>query len=251
MFNVIILAGKQPIRDIQDSRNKALIEINGKPMIEYVVEAVRNVRAAGKIAVIGPKEEIENILKGKVWAIIDSNESLFNNVIRGASLLKDDRFVLVTTCDIPMISKEAIEDFISQCERSKADFCYPIVEKEINNEKFPGMERTYVKTKEGIFTGGNLILVNPKIIEKGKCIGERLFKARKNHLRMAWVLGVGLIVKLFAGTLSIEDVEKRFLKVTGINGKAIISAYPELSNDIDKESDLNFARRYLFPQSLT
>lgn len=250
MFNIIILAGKQQIKDIQDPRNKALIEINGKPMIEYVIEAIGNVRAAGKIAVIGPKEEIEGILKGKVWAIVDSNESIIGNVIRGADLFKDDRFVLVTTCDIPMISKEAIEDFISQSERSRADFCYPIVEKAINDEKFPGIERTYVKMKEGVFTGGNLILVNPKVLGKGKRIGERLFKARKNPLRMAWILGFALNLRLLTGTLSIEDVEKRFLKVTGINGKAIISNYPELSNDVDKESDLNFARRYLFPQSL-
>jgi len=245
MLNAIILAGAQAIKGRNDSGNKALYCINGKAMIEYVIDAVRKADGIGKIVVVGPKAQLQEILYGKADAIIDSDGSVMDNVMAGVRYCGYDNDVLICTSDIPLITPEAINDFIAKSKAEGADFCYPIVEKQVNERKFPGIERTYVKIKEGRFTGGNIFYVNPRVIEKGFRMADRLIKSRKNPVKVARILSLDFMIRLLLGNLTISGAEKKFSKITNIRAKAIISEYPELGNDVDKPSDLAIVEAHL------
>ena len=56
---------------------------------------------------------------------------------------------------------------------SRADLCYPIV-KGTKGCQYPDMERTYVKLKEGKYTGGNVFVI-PKLFRKIMNLGIGLF----------------------------------------------------------------------------
>lgn len=248
MVNIIILAGEQAIKGLEDSGNKALYKINGKMMIEYVIDAVKMSSKVKKVIVIGPHDKLERHLSGKVDAVIDSRGTVMDSLAAGIEYLNRGNTgenILICSCDMPFITTEAIDDFISRAERLDVDLCYPIVEKSLNLSKYPDMKRTYLKMKEGSFTGGNVFYMNPGILEKCFVLADRLVEARKNPLKMARILGFTFMIRLITGTLTISAVERKVHRLLGIKAKAVISAYPEIGQDIDKYSDLSAALNYL------
>ena len=249
MLNAIILAGEQKIlssNDISgDISNKALLRINERAMVEYVVDVIRKVNLIDRIVVVGPVAELNKIIGDRVDAVIEDTGEIMQNVTAGIKSLNSDEFVLVATSDIPMISVEAVEDFIKRSIETKVDFCYPIIEKKYNDDKFPGIRRTYTRMREGNFTGGNIFYVSPSIALENVQLAQKFIAARKNPLRMARILGLRFVFQLAVGTLTIRKVEEKFSEIFGIKAKAIISSYPEVGNDVDKPEDLVFAMAYL------
>ena len=114
MVDVIILAGEQLIKGLENAGNKALYLINRKMMIEYVIDAVKAAEGIKRIVVVGPKDKLSRHLYGKVDAVIDSGGNVIENVMAGIRYLKPRENILICSCDIPLITTEAINDFISR-----------------------------------------------------------------------------------------------------------------------------------------
>ncbi len=225
--------------------NKALIKLKDKYMIEYVIDVLRKCSSIDKIAVIGPVNKLEDIVGSKAEYIIEGTDSIVDNILLGLKCFPDNEEVLISTSDIPMITVEAIEDFIKQSKARNADLCYSIVDKRINDEKYPGIRRTYARLREGKFTGGNIFLFHPRATDKCKDFVEKMLEYRKSPAKMAKVLGFGFLLKLVLGLLSIKAAEKKCGRLLGIKGAAIISQYPEIGNDVDKISDVEYVEKYL------
>lgn len=245
MLDVIILAGKESAGKGDSPESKALLEINGKPMIRYIVDALKQVKHIGRVVAIGPKEGLDKCLQGEIDVIPDTGRGIMDNVMSGIKYLDARDGLLVCACDIPFITPEAVNDFIEKAIRDKADLCYPIVEKSISIAKFPNLERTYVRIKEGCFTGGNIFYVNPFVAQKCFKTAEKLLRVRKKPLKMARILSLSFILGLVTGRLGLESIERKFSLIMDINAKAIISEYPEISCDIDKAGDAIVAAVYL------
>jgi hypothetical protein len=110
--------------------------------------------------------------------------------------------------------------------------------------EFPGVERTYVRLKEGTFTGGNITLFNPAKWEQCEELVKSLIRFRKKPLKTAKLLGFKFLLGLLLGTLPINKVEERFGSLLQIDAAAISVNYPEIGNDVDKPSDLEMVKRY-------
>lgn len=251
-YDAVILAGGEnssELKKLAPYDNEALIIIGKYPMIYYVYKALRASTAIDKIVVSGPKEALRNILpKDEKLFFVDGGDNAIDTFSNGVSFLKEQVIsekVLAVPTDIPFITTEAIDDFLRRCEQSQDDFYYPITTKEVNEEKFPYVVRTYVKLKEGTFTGGNLFLIRTELIDYGLEMGKKLVLRRKNPLAMAKLFGFGLVWQYLLRQLSIRAAEKRFYKVLSIRGKGIISPYAEVGVDVDKPSDLQLANSFL------
>ncbi|TYQ14812.1 UNVERIFIED_CONTAM: Molybdopterin-guanine dinucleotide biosynthesis protein A [Acetivibrio alkalicellulosi] len=245
MLNTVILAGSQSDESWSGYKNKCLININGKALIDYVIEALKKSNDIGKIVVVGPLEDLDSYLNGKVNDIIDSKGSIVQNLIKGIKYFGTDEHLLVCTSDIPLITPEAINDFILKAKELEADFCYPVIEKTVNNKMFPEVERTFVKIKEGSFTGGNIFHMKPAVIETSVPLIEKLMDSRKNPFKMARLFGLGFFIKLLTGRLSIAIAEKKIFDILNVKAKCIISQYPEIGNDVDKLSDIIVVNAHL------
>lgn len=251
-YDAVILAGGEnnsELKKIAPYDNEALIIIGKYPMIYYVYSALRATQCINNIVVSGPVEALRSILpKEDKLYFVEGGDNAVESFSHAVNLLNDTGIsskVLAVPTDIPFITPDAIRDFLGCCEKSEADFYYPITSKEVNDNKYPGVIRTYVRLKDGIFTGGNLFLLRSQIIPVCLDIGAKLIQRRKNPLAMAKLFGLGLVWKYLIGQLSIQMAEKRFNKVVGIRGKGIISKYAEVGVDVDKPEDLRLAQHYL------
>ncbi|MFA7077514.1 MAG: nucleotidyltransferase family protein [Syntrophomonas sp.] len=251
-YDAVILAGGEnssELKKIAPYDNEALIIIGKYPMIYYVYSALRGTPNIKNIVVSGPVEALRSILpRDDSLFFVEGGENAIESFAHAVGFLSGREIspkVLAVPTDVPFLTPEAIGDFLISCETSEADFYYPVTRKEVNEQKYPGVVRTYVKLKDGIFTGGNLFLVRSEIIPACLDIGLQLISRRKNPMAIAKLFGFGLVWKYLAGRLSIQMAEKRFHKVVGIRGKGIISPYAEVGVDVDKPDDLLMAQQYL------
>ena len=140
---------------------KGLVPVAGKPMVEWVVDALRAAELVEQIAVVVPTAENLGAWVNKADKIVVSDGRFVDNGIAGVNSFRNDRCVLVTTGDLPALTPEAVDDFVTQSLERDADFSYPLVRKEDMLEQFPGSERTFVKIAGGRVTGGNMMVLSP------------------------------------------------------------------------------------------
>jgi GTP:adenosylcobinamide-phosphate guanylyltransferase len=239
-MNAVIVAGSTKEDRLPD---KAFVRLKGKFMISYVIEALRKCEKIEKIAVVGDPEKLKQV-EG-IDLVIPQSDNMMDNILRGIQPFKNDRRVIILTCDIPFLTGEAVCDFIEKAEQTGADLCYPIIRREDNLKKFPDAKRTYARVKEGVFTGGNIFYINPNVIDRLVGEAKKFIAYRKKPWKLGKLLGAKILFLFLIGRLSISHIEKKVEEVFGIKGKAIISPYPEIGNDVDKEEDIKMAMKYL------
>lgn len=241
MVNAVILAGDKG----ENGESKASMTIASRYMIEYVISSLRESGCIGLIYVVGQeklKDKVGNLVDG--W--IEAGEGIMDNIRRGVEVMGDlETPCIIATSDIPMVKGEAIRDFVEKCQVKSIDFGYPIIDKKLNDQKYPDVKRTYVKMKEGTYTGGNIVYFNPKIVENCTRKAEQLIEYRKNPLKMGRVLGFTFLIRLAIGNLTISKVQDKIEKMFNIKGEAILTEYPEIGNDVDKPSDVEFVNKHM------
>lgn len=245
MVDALILAGGESSEGLSKLSNEpyeALICIAGKPMVTFVAEALAASQLVQRIFIIGPAVELSRCRFPENSTIIQGGLSLQETIKIGMSAVNQEEKTLVVTCDIPLLTEQAVKHFLESCKQVAADLYYPVVEKMISERDYPGNERTYVKFKEGLFTGGNIFLVNPKIVQSCLQQANYLLENRKKPLKLCRFLGFAFVVRFFFGQLCLHAVEERASKLLHIRGAVIQSPFAEVGMDVDKPSDLELVR---------
>lgn len=249
--DALVLAGAPNtgfLSGASDEPYEALIRVAGRPMVEYVLAALRATRKVGRIVVVGPVPELQTALAGfppGVLEFVQSGGAIVENLKRGMERLSPRGRVLMVTSDVPFLSARSVEDFLERTTSRNAALYYPIIHRETAEKRFPGVLRTYVTLKEGAFTGGNVILLEPELIERCEPLIRRAVDARKSAWKLARLLGPLFIVKLALKRLSLADIESKLAKVLGFQGAAVVTDHAEIGVDVDKPCDLELARRLL------
>ncbi|HOO96322.1 MAG TPA: NTP transferase domain-containing protein [Caldisericia bacterium] len=224
-------------------KNKGMLEIAGKPMITFTIDALKATEGIENITLIGDNYSDE--ITSSVTRCLPDSGTLSGN-IEQAFRSGDSEYVLITTSDIPLVTADTFNGVLKSLFECEKDLSLPVITKEDTENKFPGTKRTYAKLKEGKVKVGNVFLLKRSSYEKIRPIVEETAKRRKSVLKQALQLGVGFLLRLiFVKNVSIPELEKRVEKILGISVQAPILPYPELGVDVDKISDLEFCRNLM------
>lgn len=249
MYDAIILAGgenKKQFLGLSSQHYEALIEIAGQPMVTFVAKALAASGAVNRILVIGPEAALRQCAFPPQVSLLAGGSTMMETIQIGIAALGHQQKVLIATADIPLLTAEAVNDFLDQCSRMDADFYYPIISQEKNEQSYPSTRRTYVRLREGTFTGGNIFLVNPDVVSRSLPVANRIIENRKKPLTLCSILGWSFVIKFLTRTLSIAEVEARVSELLKLRGAVIHSQFPELGIDVDKPSDLVLVRAAIF-----
>jgi len=230
-------------------RIKGLVPIAGKPMIEWVVEALRGAETIDQIAVVVPCADNLGEWVKLVDHVVVSDASFIDNALAGFSAFEGNRPVLAATGDLPALTAAAVDDFVSRSLEAGAQFSYPLVSAEEMEAQFPGSQRTYVKVSGGKVTGGNMMVLAPEVVRRNRGLGQRLFDARKSPVAMARVIGVPFIFKYVTGRLRVDDVERKMEQLLGVRCVAVYTTFASIGADVDKPIDVVVAERVLYARS--
>lgn len=242
--DAVVLAGAPntgQLQEVNSEKWEATIPIYGKPMVNYVIEALQSSARVAKVVVVGP-QDIADVISDKV-SLVEAGDSLTENIFRALGVLEKKNKVLLVTSDIPFIHPEAIDDFVSRCSELHGDIYYPLISREANQAVYPETVRTYFTLKEGSFTGGNVLLASSEAISNSRWIMDKLFLERKKPWRIIKMLGVLFVLKFISKQLTLRELEQRASEILGYAGILIISPYPEIGTDVDKPTDLQLAEK--------
>jgi GTP:adenosylcobinamide-phosphate guanylyltransferase len=231
----VVLGGGQAHDDLAAQFNvavKALVPLNGEPMAAPVL---RTLRAGGVqcIVYVGPTTpQLEPLIDIAVTA----KGTMLENLRAGLAEIGSAARVLVATADIPLLTPEALSDVL---ERDPGvGLVYPVVSKAAAERAFPGGKRTYARVAEGTFTGGNLFLLEPGLVDAFLPRLEFILDNRKNVPRLASMFGFWALIKLALGTLTIGELEHTVSKILKVPARALITLHAEIGFDVDKLEDL-------------
>ena len=211
---------------------KALAMIAGQPMAAHVLRALRS-GGVERIVYVGP---VTPTLEELIDTHIAARGTMLENLQAGLIAIGDAKRVLVATADIPLLTSAAVRDVLAR--DSGAGLVYPVIDMLDSQAMFPGGKRTSAKLKEGRFTGGNLFLLEPRLVGDFLPRLEFVLQNRKNVLRLAGMFGLGALVKLALGTLSIAELEGNVSRILGVPARALITKYAEIGFDVDKFEDI-------------
>lgn len=247
VVDVVLLAGAPAGPELSPAAPKmsrAMIPLGDKTMLQWVVDALRGANSIGRIIAVG------DVAADGLDLVIEPGDNLIVNIRHGIKAASSGGVVLVVCSDIPMLSSEAVEDFLCRAP-ADVELAYPIIRKE-DCAKHPELKRTYLKTGDGEFTGGNMMLLSSEFVDRNYSAIQRAYEARKRPIQLACMIGLGVLVRLlvariFPGALRIFMLEKAAAKMLGGKVAAVVSAYPEIGEDVDKASDLNAVLEILRP----
>ncbi|HIU64628.1 MAG TPA: nucleotidyltransferase family protein [Candidatus Avacidaminococcus intestinavium] len=246
-FEVIILAGGNCkwLEMMGLNSCKAMAQLGGKPLISYMIEALQKSAFIAGITIVGPREALQALNCSNEVKIVDAaGGSMLDNALTALQATKVSGEVLFVTDDIPLLTTEAVEDFLQRTQGEVADVFYPIISQDSCLQQFPRVKRTLVKLKDGIFTGGNIFLVQSSVVASCKAGAEEVFARRKAPVALCKWLGWSFVLKFLLRRLTVADIEERVSVLLGFKGKAIITEYAEIGMDIDKESDWVFVSEH-------
>lgn len=247
MYNAIILAGgKTPwLKEAVGTNIRALAPLNGRRMIEYIIDALDKSGKIDQIIVAADASEWEGaVLPQRAKLVAVKSKSMPETALAAAKTLPSSGKILFVCDDIPLLTAASLKDFLEQAEQTTADAHYPIIPEADCVRTFPGAKRTYVKLVDGKFTGGNIMLLEAGKMASCMAKAQDIFARRKKPWQLCSWLGFVFILKFLLKRLTINDIEKRVTKLLGFQGKAIITHYPEIGMDVDKEADWQLMQQY-------
>ncbi len=245
-IDVIVLAGGDASQIMPSLEGpKSLIKIAGRPMISYVMDALGQSNGLEEIVVALPAGTEPEAFAGLGARLITQTQGVVDAIDKAIGELGPDGYILVVSSDAPMISARAVNDFLSACAASNAEIYYSVIPKDLTEKEFPGTRRTYIRLRDGTFTGGNVHLASKAAFLRTKGLGEQIFNKRKSPFGLVRLLGFGFVLKFLLGRLTIESLEAGAGRALGAKVKAVVTSFPELGVDVDKLEDLRIAEAHL------
>lgn len=242
--SVLILAGQRegvvdPLCEAAGVTRKAIIPINGTPMIDYVLSALTAAKLKMPFHVSGFGADYDKRL-------IQSPSAPGPAGSAHAALTAGISFpCLVTTADHPLLTKDMLDIFITKSQESGKDFCVGFAQKSIIQPAYPDVKRTYWNFSDKPVSGCNLFYIAN---ENGLAVIEFWKQAqhlRKQPIKLARTVAWGLLFKYLRGRLTLMEAFAYVSKRLNITAAPILIPIAEAAIDVDKPSDKELVERIL------
>ncbi|MBK9232512.1 MAG: nucleotidyltransferase family protein [Anaerolineae bacterium] len=250
-IDVIVTAGYSEgkpdlLAEYTGSPRKALAPLAGKPMVWHVVHALRAAPSIRDIIVMGIAPE-EGVDLGTPVTFVRNQLGLLDNVYAGLDTVlrqhPDAIMTLVASGDIPLLTSDMVEWFVATCRQSEHDVYYSVVPKAVMETAFPTSKRSYIRFREGPHCGGDLFMVRLAAAHRSESLVRAALDRRKSAWRQALLMGVGTLLKLAVGRLSLPDAERVATRIFQVRGRAVVAPYAAIGMDVDKPFQYDIVRQ--------
>ena len=249
-MDAVITAGgipdsEDPLYEYTQGESKALLEIAGKPMVQWVLDAVCGSEKIDQIVMVGLEPDC-GVTCDKPMTYIPNQGGMLDNVrtsiYKTAELNPNAELVMLVSSDIPSVTTEMVDWAIEAAQETEDDMYYNIITKEVMEARYPDSKRSFIKFKDAEICGGDMNIVRASAASGNDELWERLIAARKNIFKQAALFGYSTLFLMLTRRLSIHDAAPRVSKQIGIRGRAIFCPYAELAMDVDKPHQYEILR---------
>ena len=256
-MDCVILAGGRPAPDdplfpYTQGRPKALLDIAGRPLLDYVLQALLQSQSVERIVVAGLPESLarEHGLNDRESPVeyLDDQGGMIANGLAGLALHRqrrpDTRHVLFVSADIPAATGPMIDQVLDRYRPFPAAAYYFMVERATLERAYPGSNRTYTRLRDAEVAGADLVIADAHIADNSQLF-EAIAAGRKQPWKMARLAGLSTILALLTRRLTLDSIQRRATRVLGAPVSVSLLDYPQLAMDVDKPEQLALLRDLL------
>lgn len=256
-MDAIVIAGgiplpEDPLYPYTQGNSKALLDVAGKPMVQWVLDALSGTQSIQNVILMGlsPKS---GVTCQKPLHFLSNRGRMLANIIAGIEksqeLNPQNDYVMIASSDVPAIKAGMIDWLVEVCSETQDDLYYGVVPREVMDARYPGSKRTFTRLKGIEVCGADINIVHVNLTQDAyRDTWQQLIGNRKSPLLQARVIGLDTLFQILFRQLTIDDIVKRVMARIGVRGRAIIWQHAEAGMDIDKPHQLEMLRADLTTQ---
>ncbi len=249
MDAVVIAGGSpapgEPLYPYTQGGYKALLDVAGKPMIQWVLDALSGSRCVHQVFIVGLDPSV-NLACSRPLDYVPDQGSLLENIRSGVTRAlernPDSQYALVVSSDIPGITPEMVDWVAETAMQTRHDMYYNVIRREVMEARYPASKRSYVHLRDMEVCGGDMNVIRAQTVTSHEAIWERIIASRKNALKQASLLGYDTLLLLMLRLLDLQGAVNIASRRLGIRGRAIVCPYAEVGMDVDKPHQLEIMR---------
>lgn len=237
----LVLAGQRhgtdPMAAAGGVSHKALLPVAGVPMLLRVLAALRATPGIGRIVVSIERPEVT----------LKDLDGLEDVVLRpsgasparssAAALAEFGTPLLVTTADHALLTPAMVTHLLEAAPREAAALA-ALARRETVLAEFPGSQRTWLRFRDGAFSGCNLFLLNRHEAQGVLRFWQLLEQQRKQPLAMARMLGPWTLLRYALRSLTLGGALRILERRCAARLAVVEMPFGAAAVDVDKPSDL-------------
>lgn len=237
----VVLAGSRPGSDplaaAFGADLKALVEIGGKPLVCWPVEALLASERFSQVRVLAQApERIARALPAHPALLVEPSGPSIAATLE--KLLFDGTVqwpLFVTTADHVLLDGGMIDEF---CDLSElADIAVGVVERDNLMARLPNSQRTWIRFRAGAYSGANMFMLSGTRVLPALELWRTVEQDRKKAWALLWAFGP---VNFLAAALRLRTIHQTLDAVgrkLGVTVEAIDLSDPLAAVDVDKLAD--------------
>jgi GTP:adenosylcobinamide-phosphate guanylyltransferase len=248
-FTALVLAASRrgaqdPVAQIQNLSHKCLVKLNGVPMVERVINALRGGKQIERIFVSIENPDILRTVptlaamldKGEIVAV-KSEGNLAQSIYAAAAEIPDPYPLVISTADNALHTPEMMDYFCDEVATADADVLVAMTRAQLILDKYPGGQRAFHRLKDEAYSSCNLYCLKT---ERGVKAAEAFatggqFGKRPKRIIGAFGIWAFILYKLRLVTL--DGVMRQISRAMGVIVKASRMPWAEGPIDVDNAKD--------------
>ena len=238
MTVALVLAGTRPGGDPFANElglaHKALIEIEGEPLLGRIVRALQGAGMA-RVLVSCDDGPVATLARELGVEVVAPRSGPSGSVAAAFELVGAP--LVVTTSDHALLEAQWVRDLIERTPRT-ADLSVMLAERRVVEKALPNSRRTYLRFADGHWSGCNLFYLQTDTARSAIETWAMVEADRKRPWRIATRLGPGTLLSMLSGRLTMADGLARLGKRIGVKAALIPASDGLAAVDVDKAADL-------------
>ncbi|MCX9011419.1 MAG: molybdenum cofactor guanylyltransferase [Candidatus Methanoperedens sp.] len=200
MYSALILAGGKGSR--LGYREKALIDIKGRPLIAIVIEMME--KAVDNIIISVRDREQGELLDSRLSGLVKPSYTFaydaykergpLAGILSGLEACRDE-YCFIAACDMPFINKDVVKMLLRECEHYDA--------------AVPHWEDGFLEPLHAVYRRKPMIRETKKAIERGETIIlAPVFELNVNYVAVDDIRKLDPELRTFININTYEDIEK-------------------------------------------
>ena len=245
-MDVMVTAGGIPKPDdplyvYTQGKSKALADVAGKPMVQWILDALGKAKSVDNIVIVGLSES-DGVSCEKPLYYVPNQGSMINNIKAGAAKITEinpqSDYCMIASSDVPTITPDMVDWVASSALETDHDVYFNVIERSVMEKRFPGSKRTYTKLKGIQLCGGDINVIRTFAITAQEELWNKMEANRKNPLKQAMTVGLDTLFLILFRLVDHEGAARYATKSLGLKCRAILCPHAEIGMDVDKPHQL-------------
>jgi GTP:adenosylcobinamide-phosphate guanylyltransferase len=243
----ILLAGARPIPDpLAEAAGvavKPLVPVSGEPMINRPARALLAHPAIGRVIILTQRPDLFAADPATGWLATDprvrfetGGQGIASSLL--ALLEKGDLPfpILLTTADHVLLDAAMLDQFVA--EATGADIAVAMVERETLLARYPGSRRTWLKFRDGWWSGANIFWFGSDKARPVIALWQEVEQDRKKGWKILAAFGPFALLGALLRILTLRGGIARIGRKFGLTARLVAMDSPEACIDADKPDDV-------------